>query len=40
LREIAELAPERLRAMERFKTEATEESWRDALATRVRPNEG
>ncbi|HXM00002.1 MAG TPA: DNA primase [Rhizomicrobium sp.] len=40
LREIAELAPERLRAMERFKTEATEESWRDALATRVQPNEG
>ncbi len=30
LREIAELAPERFRAMERFKSEATEESWRDA----------
>ena len=40
LREIAELAPERLRAMERFKSEATEESWREALATRIQPNEG
>jgi DNA primase len=30
LREIAELAPERVRAVERFKSEATEESWRDA----------
>ena len=30
LREMAELAPERLRAVERFKSEATEESWRDA----------
>jgi DNA primase len=40
LREIAELAPERLRAMERFKSEATEESWREALASRIQPNEG
>jgi DNA primase len=38
LREIAELGPERLRAMERFKTEATEESWHDALS--IRSNEG
>lgn len=30
LREIAELEPERVRAMERFKNEPTEESWRDA----------
>ncbi len=30
LREMAELGPERVRAMERFKSEATEESWRDA----------
>ncbi len=30
LREMAELAPERQRAVERFKSEATEESWRDA----------
>ncbi len=30
LREMAELAPERLRAVERFKSEATEESWCDA----------
>jgi len=30
LREMAELGPERIRAMERFKTEATEESWREA----------
>ncbi len=30
LREMAELAPERARAVERFRTEATEESWRDA----------
>jgi DNA primase len=40
LREISELAPERSRAMERFKSEATEESWREALATRIQPNEG
>ncbi len=30
LRDMAELNPERVRAMERFKSEATEESWRDA----------
>jgi DNA primase len=30
LREMAETAPERARAFERFKSEATEESWRDA----------
>ena len=30
LREIAELDPERTRAVERFKSEGTEESWRDA----------
>ena len=30
LREMAELEPERHRAMERFKDEGTEESWRDA----------
>ena len=30
LREMAERAPERARAMERFKTEGTEESWLDA----------
>ena len=29
LRELAELEPERARAAERFKTEATEESWQD-----------
>jgi DNA primase len=40
LREIAELGPERSRAMERFKSEATEESWREALASRIQPNEG
>jgi DNA primase len=40
LREIAEFAPERSRAMERFKTEATEESWREALAAHNRTNEG
>ena len=42
LREIAELAPERFRAMERFKSEATEESWRDAqklLGTPLDTNE-
>jgi hypothetical protein len=30
LREIAETGPERVRAVERFNNEATEESWRDA----------
>jgi DNA primase len=30
LREIAETGPERVRAVERFNSEATEESWRDA----------
>ena len=30
LREMAERAPERARAMERFKTEGTEESWLEA----------
>ncbi len=30
LREIAEIDPERRRAVERFKNEASEESWRDA----------
>ena len=30
LREMAERAPERARAMERFKTEGTEESWNEA----------
>jgi hypothetical protein len=30
LREMAERAPERARAMERFKTEGTEESWAEA----------
>jgi DNA primase len=30
LREIAEVDPERKRAVERFKSEASEESWRDA----------
>ncbi|MEJ1967619.1 MAG: DNA primase [Rhizomicrobium sp.] len=30
LREMAERAPERARAMERFKTDGTEESWREA----------
>ncbi|HEY1632571.1 MAG TPA: DNA primase [Rhizomicrobium sp.] len=38
LREIAELEPERLKAMERFKTEATEEAWAEALS--IRSNEG
>jgi DNA primase len=38
LREIAELDPERKRAVERFNSEATEESWGDAhrlLASRA-----
>jgi hypothetical protein len=42
LREIAELDPERKRAVERFNTEATEESWHDAhrlLAPRAHPND-
>ncbi|HEY1837883.1 MAG TPA: DNA primase [Rhizomicrobium sp.] len=42
LREIAQLAPERFRAMERFKSEATEESWRAArklLGTPMDTNE-
>jgi hypothetical protein len=30
LREMAERAPERARAMERFKNEGTEESWAEA----------
>jgi len=30
LREMAERAPERARAVERFKSEGTEESWREA----------
>src|SRR6202012_4486271 len=30
LRDMAETGPERARAFERFKSEATEESWRDA----------
>ncbi len=30
VREMTEGAPERVRAVERFKTEATEESWRAA----------
>jgi hypothetical protein len=30
LREMAELAPERNRAVERFKSEATEENWLQA----------
>lgn len=38
LRDIAEREPERLKAMERFKTEATEESWAEALS--IRSNEG
>jgi len=29
-REMADLVPERLRALERFKSEATEESWQEA----------
>lgn len=42
LREMAELGPERVRAVERFKSEATEESWRDAhrlLGTQRLPND-
>jgi len=42
LREIAEFDPERRRAMERFKSEASEESWRDAhrlLVPRAHPEE-
>ena len=42
LREMAELGPERVRAMERFKSEATEESWRDAhrlLGSHTLPND-
>jgi DNA primase len=42
LREMAEFAPERLRAVERFKTEGTEESWSDAyrlLGARGGPEE-
>jgi hypothetical protein len=39
---MAEAAPERRRAMERFNTEASEESWREAhrlLKPRALPNE-
>ncbi|MGD0190489.1 MAG: DNA primase [Rhizomicrobium sp.] len=41
LREIAEIGPERRHAMERFKTEATEETWREAhgLLARGLPND-
>jgi DNA primase len=42
LREMAEAAPERRRAMERFNTEASEESWREAyrlLKPRAVPGE-
>jgi DNA primase len=42
LREMAELDPERKRALERFKSEASEESWRDAhrlLLSRTLPND-
>ena len=42
LREMAELGPERVRALERFKSEGTEESWRDAhrlLGPHTLPNE-
>ena len=42
LREMAELGPERVRAMERFKFEGTEESWRDAhrlLGPHTLPND-
>jgi DNA primase len=42
LREMAEAAPERRRAMERFNSEASEESWREAhrlLQSRALPNE-
>ncbi|HEY2071030.1 MAG TPA: DNA primase [Rhizomicrobium sp.] len=37
LRDISELEPERRKAMERFKSEATEESWAEALS--IRSNE-
>jgi DNA primase len=41
LREMAEMAPERLRAMERFKAEGSEESWLEAhrLLARGLPND-
>jgi len=39
LRDMAELAPERLRAFERFKSEGTEESWRDAKRLLGQPDE-
>jgi DNA primase len=42
LRELAEFGPERARAFERHKTEATEESWRDAhrlLGSQTLPND-
>ena len=42
LREMAEFAPERKRAVERFKAEASEESWgevRRLLGSRAQPNE-
>jgi len=42
LREMAEAAPERRRAMERFNSEASEESWREAhrlLKPRAHPGE-
>jgi DNA primase len=41
LREMAEIAPERLRAMERFKTDGSEESWLEAhrLLARGLPND-
>jgi DNA primase len=41
LREIAELGPERRHAMERFKSEANEETWREAhdLLARGLPND-
>ena len=40
LREMAEFEPERMRAMERFKAEASEESWQEAhrLLARGNPN--
>jgi DNA primase len=39
LREMAELEPERLRAVERFKSEPTEESWDDYSRLRERPTD-
>jgi DNA primase len=41
LREMAEIAPERLRAMERFKADGSEESWLEAhrLLARGLPND-